>query len=195
MGPPEDSSFTALSASGGSIGNGQWDCATYWSFNHNTAAAPTVRADGGSGVCGTTATTTLSRYDVYAYEINNTFVGGWSRGTAANAWNPGLPTYSAIKGENGQPLCAGVGNGVPGRRVMEIAIINCEAQSALISGGATANDIPVAGYASFFINESVSTTGSAATRNLVGEMIGFSNLGGGGTGVAATIFNDVQLYR
>ena len=70
MGPPEDTSFTALSASGGSIGNGQWDCATYWSFNHNAVPAPTVRADGSSGVCGTAATTTLSRYDVYAYEIN-----------------------------------------------------------------------------------------------------------------------------
>ena len=78
---------------------------------------------------------------------------------------------------------------------MEIAIINCEAQSGSITGGATADNIPVAGYASFFINQPVPTTGSASTRNLVGEMIGFSNLTGGGTGVAATVFNDVQLYR
>ena len=88
MAPPEDTLFTNFS-NGGSKGNGHWDCATYWSFNHQTAAAPTVRADGGSGVCGTPDTTTLSRYDVYTYEMNQNLAGDWSRGTAANAWAPG----------------------------------------------------------------------------------------------------------
>jgi hypothetical protein len=201
MALPPDSSFTPLSASGGSIGNGQWDCATYWSFNHIGVAAPTVRADGTSGaVCGTPATTTLSRYDVYTYENNNNLVSDWSRGTFANAGahpTPGPPvvSYTSAMGENGQALCAGVGTAQTKRRVMEIAVINCEAQHDLITGGATATNIPVAGYASFFITESIPTTGSASSRNVLGEMIGFSNLGGGGTGVAATVFNDVQLYR
>jgi Flp pilus assembly protein TadG len=195
---PEDTSFTALSAGGGSIGNGQWDCATYWSFNHNGVAAPTVRANGTTGVCGSATTTTLSRYDVYAYEINDSRVGDWSRGTGGaggNNWSPGPPThpYSNEKGETGAPLCSG--SGVSGRRVMDIAVINCEAQSSSITGGATATNIPVAGYASFFINEPVPTTGSASTRNVVGEMIGFTTLTGGGVGVAPTVFNDVQLYR
>ena len=96
-------------------------------------------------------------------------------------------------GENGQPLC--VGNALAGRRAMQIAVINCEAQSALITGGATATNIPAAGYATFFLNEPVPTTGSASTRNLIGEMVGFSDLSGGGTGVKATVFRDVQLYR
>ena len=188
-----DTSFTPLSASGGSIGNGQWDCATYWSFNHNGAAAPTVRADGGSGVCGAPATTTLSRYDVYTYEINNGLVADWSRGTLLNNYGS---TDNNTKGETGDSLCAPGGTTTqPGRRVMQIAVINCEAQSTLITGGATATDIPVAGYASFFVNEPVPTTGAASNRNLIGEMIGFASVTGGGTGVAATVFNDVQLYR
>jgi Flp pilus assembly protein TadG len=198
MGPPRDTSFTPLSASGGSIGNGQWDCATYWSFNHQSAAAPTVRADGGSGVCGSPATTTLSRYDVYTYEINNNLVADPSRGTVTPAPpnNYAFQTgssYTAKMGEKGTPLC--VGGAVAGRRAMQIAVINCEAQSALITGGATATNIPAAGYATFFLNEPVPTTGSASTRNLIGEMVGFSDLSGGGTGIKATVFRDVQLYR
>jgi len=196
MGPPRDTVFTPLSASGGSIGNGQWDCATYWSFNHQTAAAPTVRADGGSGVCGTSATTTLSRYDVYTYEINNNLVADPSRGVAtspANNYAFSTSSYTNKMGENGQPLC--VGNALAGRRAMQIAVINCEAQSAAITGGATADNVPAAGYATFFLNEPVPTTGSASTRNLIGEMVGFSDLTGAGTGIKATVFRDVQLYR
>ena len=201
MGPPRDTSFTPLSASGGSIGNGQWDCATYWSFNHQTAAAPAVRADGGSGVCGTSATTTLSRYDVYVYENNNTgLVSNPSRGTVtpAPANNYAFSTpYTNKMGETGQPLCS-IAHGLTGqagRRAMQIAVINCEAQSALITGGATATNIPAAGYATFFLNEPVPTTGAASTRNVIGEMVGFSDLSGGGTGIKATVFRDVQLYR
>ena len=84
---------------------------------------------------------------------------------------------------------------MPGRRLLYIAVINCEANSALITGGATADNIPTAGFATFFMNEPVPTTGPASSRNLVGEMIGFANLVGGGVGVKPPIFNNVQLYR
>jgi hypothetical protein len=195
MGFPRDTSFTPLSDSGGSIGNGQWDCATYWSFNHQSAAAPTVRADLGSGVCGTSTTTTLSRYDVYTYEIKNNLVIDPSRGTATppspNSYNFNKDSYTNKMGETGQPLC-GV-SPVEGRRVMQIAVINCVARG--IPPGGTADGIPVAGYASFFINEPVPTTGAASDRNLIGEMVGFSDLTGAGSGIKATVFRDVQLYR
>jgi hypothetical protein len=75
-----------------------------------------------------------------------------------------------------------------------MAVINCEANSAAITGGATANNIPTAGFVTFFMNEPVPTTGPTSSRNLVGEMIGFAN-STGGTGVRPPIFNDVQLYR
>jgi Flp pilus assembly protein TadG len=197
MGPPRDTVFTPLSASGGSIGNGQWDCATYWSFNHQSAPAPTVRADGSSAVCGTPATTTMSRYDVYTYEIKNNLMADPSRGTAnttpPNDYKFSSP-YTNQMVETGQPLCAG-NTAVAGRRTMQIAVINCEAQAAKITGGATATDIPAAGYATFFLNEPVPTTGTASDRNLIGEMVGFSDLTGAGTGIKATVFRDVQLYR
>lgn len=191
--PPEDTVFTNFS-NGGSKGNGQWDCATYWSFNHQTAAAPTVRADGSSGVCGTPATTTLSRYDVYTYEVNSNLVGDWSRGTLSNNY-AAPPPYNNNRGEIGTPLCAGVGNALPGRRVIHSAVINCEANSPSITPGQTADKIPTAGFVAFFMNEQVPTTGPASTRNLVGEFIGFSNLSGGGVGNKPPIFRDVQLYR
>ena len=41
----------------------------------------------------------------------------------------------------------------------------------------------------------ISTTGAASDRNLIGEMVGFSDLTGAGTGIKATVFRDVQLYR
>lgn len=192
MGLPEDTAFSSLSAGGGSIGNGQWDCIDYWKFNHNGIAAPAVRADGTSGVCGTPTTTTLSRYDVYEYEIKHGLVSNWSRGTLSNNW-AAPPPYSKNTGENGQPLCSGASTGKAGRRVIYMAVINCMTQS--IPNGATANNIPTAGFASFFLTEPVLTTGPAANRNLVGEMIGFADMNGGGVGLKATVFNDVQLYR
>ena len=193
MAPPEDTLFTNFSTAG-SKGNGQWDCAAYWSFNHQTAAAPTVRADGSSGVCDTPATTTLSRYDVYAYEINQNLVGDWSRGTLSNNY-AAPPPYDNTRGEIGSPLCAGVGTAQSGRRLLYMAVINCEANSAAITGGQTADNIPTAGFVTFFMNEPVPTTGPASSRNLVGEMIGFANLVGGGVGVKPPVFTNVQLYR
>ena len=134
MAPPEDTSFTNFSTAG-SIGNGQWDCATYWSFNHHTAAAPTVRADGGSGVCGTPATTTLSRYDVYTYEINQNLVGDWSRGTLQRTIGAAPPPYNNNRGEIGSPCVRVSETPSQGGALLYMAVINCEANSAAITGG------------------------------------------------------------
>jgi hypothetical protein len=68
---------------------------------------------------------------------------------------------------------------VKGRRLLTIAVTNCEAEQSLISGGATANNIPVAGLANFFLTEPVTTSG----RNVVGEMIGFAGTSGGAVDV------------
>lgn len=181
MSLPEDTAFN------NQIGDGHWNCAGYWSFNHKTAPAPTVRADGTSGVCGTSTTTTLSRYDVYTYENSQNLVTDWSRGTATNNYAPGP---SNEDGETGTPYCAGVSNAVSGRRKIYMAVIDCIANSgALNAGGQTANNVPVAGYAKFFMTESVPTTGAASARNLVGELFGLV------TQADNVVRLNVQLYR
>ena len=157
MAPPEDTSFTNFPTAG-SKGNGQWDCATYWSFNHQTAPAPTVRADGSSGVCGTPATTTLSRYDVYAYENNQNLVGNWSRGTLSNNY-AAPPPYNNNRGEIGSPLCAGVGTAVIGVCFTWPSLTAKRMEPNYRRGNC--NNIPTAGFVTFFMNEPVPTTGLA----------------------------------
>ena len=67
-GLPEDVSFPDL---GGAEGNGQWDCADYWAINH--PHGPSAAAVGAAlgGVCGAPAQTSVSRYQVYRYEISS----------------------------------------------------------------------------------------------------------------------------
>ncbi len=97
-------------------------------------------------------------------------------------------------GENGQPLCAGAGNGVDtstggnDRRTIPVAVINCLAQSGLIGGGSTANNIPVAGFGKFFMSEPSGADGSSYV--LYGEMAGLI-----GINDDVKILNQVQLYR
>jgi len=188
---PRDTSFT-----GNYMGNGQWDCARYWNINHhagsNTDAAPTVTHDGQSGVCGNATTTTLSRYDVYRYEIDHTppdLTAQWS--------GNGQPKFTRTDtgtGETGKPYCAGAGNGVdtstggPDRRIIYAAIINCLHRGPFPPGSNAVN-IPVAGFGKFFMTQPINADGDS-TRPLYGEFQGFVKLGEG-VGIYAT----VQLYR
>ncbi len=65
-GLPEDISFPNLS---GAEGNGQWDCANYWAINHPHGPSAATVGTALGGVCGTPAKTTVSRYQIYRYEI------------------------------------------------------------------------------------------------------------------------------
>ena len=180
-GLPHDRNWTGICDSGTCLqGDGNWDCLDYWNLNH-TAAAP----------AGCTSTSpTVSRYDIYRYEIaNNHFISDWSGNGNANTGGS-----STGNGENGAPLCAGAGNGVdtstggPDRRTIPVAVINCLAQSSLIGGGSTANNIPVAGFGKFFMSEPSGADGS--TYVLYGEMSGLI-----GISDDVRILNQVQLYR
>jgi hypothetical protein len=73
--------------------------------------------------------------------------------------------------------------------VLPVAVINCTANSALRGNGNNADNIPVEGYAKFFISEPVNTMGAASTRKLIGEFTGEL------TGLDARIFQNVKLYR
>ena len=190
-GLPRDTSFSGTNSE---RGNGQWDCLRYWNINHNagpnSAAAPTVRADGSSGVCSDAANTTLSRYDVYRYEIGTpSLIDQWSGNGFQKFTRDDTGT-----GESGRPYCAGAGNGVDtttggsDRRIIYAAIINCLARGPF-PPGSNATNVPVAGFGKFFMTQPIFADGDA-TRPLYGEFTGFAKLGEG-VGVYAV----VQLYR
>src|SRR6185437_8352500 len=65
-GLPEDIAFPGL---GGAQGDGEWDCANYWAINHPHGPSAAMVGTALGGVCGTPAQTTLSRYQIYRYEI------------------------------------------------------------------------------------------------------------------------------
>jgi Flp pilus assembly protein TadG len=169
-------------------GNGDWDCADYWSINHPGVAAP-------SGC--TSSNPTLSRYQIYRYEIANNRINDWSgNGLADNTNNP------PGNGENGAPYCAAA-NGVSGvdtttggldRREFITPIINCLAQN--VSGSGSNATVPTAGFAKFFMTQPyevpapTAPAGDGSTQYLYGEMTGLV-----GSGDNVTILNQVQLYR
>lgn len=173
-GLPQDKLWTDLCDSGTCLeGNGDWDCLNYWKLNH------TVSAPAGC----TSSNPTLSRYDVYQYEIANNLVNDWS-----GNGNPNTGGASTGNGESGAPYCAGTGNGVANRRMIYAAVINCLAHSDLITGGSTANNIPVADFGKFFMTQPVNATGNDGI--LYGEMSSLvSSLD------QVRIMNQVQLYR
>jgi hypothetical protein len=163
---------TNLVGNTNTFGNGQWDCDSYWRINH-----PGVTIPAG---CSTPALTTITRYSVYLYENANNLINGYS-----------LPAGAAAGGESGAPLCSGAGVGASttqtDRRLIFSAVINCLANSGLITPGGTANNIPVAGFAKVFMTQPV---GADGTSYIYGEMSGLV-----GSLDNVKILNQVQLYR
>jgi len=104
------------------VGNGTWNCAAYWSIAHFSGAGRTAAPP------GCTATATISRYQVYRYEMN--FLNDRSRG-----------------GETGAPQCAPPGE--DNRRVITAAIVNCG--STPVPMHTDAHGVPVAAFGQFFL--------------------------------------------
>jgi hypothetical protein len=122
-GLPLDRTWPSLNAT---MGNGDWDFATYWQVNHGAAGRDTP-------VINASDSNPPSRYSTYRYEIEHGYVADRSPG-----------------GESGAPACyAGAGlSDVPDRRVLETAIINC--QSLGLSGGSQIG-VPVAAFGKLFV--------------------------------------------
>jgi Putative Flp pilus-assembly TadE/G-like len=202
-GLPEDVAFPAL---GGAEGNGQWDCADYWAINHTHG--PSTAAVGGAlgGVCGAPAQTTVSRYQVYRYEISlGSNAGGISDWSGKNGWTSnGQPDPQGsripagrFQTESGAPFCASA-RGVSGvdtttggvdRRNLIVPIINCLAQTALgnITGAGPSSKTPVAAFGKFFMTQPYT---ALKDGNLYGEITGAV-----GRADNVKIFNLVELYR
>ena len=81
-GLPEDTTFPNL---GGAEGNGQWDCGDYWAINHPHGPTAATVGTALGGVCGAPAQTTVSRYQVYRYEIEQG-PGGGNHGLVGKKW-------------------------------------------------------------------------------------------------------------
>jgi Flp pilus assembly protein TadG len=105
-----------------SIGNGNWNCAAYWSVAHFSGAGRT------SPPAGCTTTATINRYQVYQYEMN--FLSDRSRG-----------------GETAAPQCAPPGE--DNRRIINAAIINCG--STPVPMHSDAQGVPLAAFGQFFL--------------------------------------------
>ena len=154
-------------------GDGNWNCDAYWRNSH-TSAAP----------AGCTASNpTVSRYQVYQYEIDHT------------AFNDSPKQATCQNPETGQPLCAGASNAVstPDRRNIVVAVINCLAQTAAgkMGGGSTANNVPAAAFAKYFITRPVGDGSDGTNNNYVyGEFTGFATKKDG-----IVMLDQVQLYR
>jgi Flp pilus assembly protein TadG len=104
------------------LGNGTWNCATYWANAHYVGPGKNAPPP------GCTAAASVSRYQVYNYEIN--FLNDRSLG-----------------GEIGGPQCAAPGEA--NRRIITAAIINCG--STPVSMRNEAQAVPVAAFGRFFL--------------------------------------------
>ena len=107
---------------GVTVGDGVWDCATYWNIAHFAGPGREAPPPG----CSKSAT--ISRYDVYRYEMN--YLADRSR---AN--------------EIGAPRCSPPG--VAGRRVIYVPIVNCNSSPVLVQNNS--QNVPVAAFGRFFL--------------------------------------------
>ncbi|RWC48716.1 MAG: hypothetical protein EOS55_10415 [Mesorhizobium sp.] len=120
----------------GMTGDG-WDRSGYWTLNHGVAI-PNIPSTSHP----TSSTMPPSRYDVYKYEISNNLVGDKAGGKN--------------NGETGVPACyTGPINTVtatPDRRLFNVAVVNCTADAAKISGR---TDLKPDSYASMFLTNPI----------------------------------------
>lgn len=120
------------------------DLQNYWATNN-----PTLNG----GLLPASVTT---RYEAYLYE---------------NAY--GIPNKSATGGENGNPTCSTVG-GIPDRRRMVVAVINCIEHS--VKG--SASDIPVVEFMEMFLTEPAGDPLDPSNHDIYAEVISVVKPGG-----------------
>jgi hypothetical protein len=167
------------------LGSGPWRIDDYFSINHQTTLTldelpdeldafnslndfPNYDPDDWTNP----AAPMPSRYDVYRYEIAN-----------------GLTGNSSLGGEDGLPMCSEetVNNlppiTDPDRRVIQAAIINCDANEGQLNG---AKSVPVEAFASVFMTNPMEGNNSGSVTNPDGgtidlEVIDITGAGGLGT--------------
>jgi putative Flp pilus-assembly TadE/G-like protein len=180
MGLPRDANI--ISTPSTTLGNGNWDCSTYWNTEHPVGTSGANVPPAG---CANPATT--SRYNVYQYEMSY-----------LSDRSPGDPSaHPPIVGEIGAPVCntQSLPANTIDRRMLYAAIVNCQCLAAgnCYPGAPTLNgnttDVPVAAYGKFFLTEPVGGSGTSTT--IYSELTSLAKPDDGSN----TVFNSVQLYR
>jgi hypothetical protein len=189
---PDNAEMLAVAGSGATIGNGDWDLASYWSTNHPTRAAlsPAELAS-----ISSFPARQPSRYDIYRYEIEsatypNNLVADTSRGDPTRTGPNGAGTR-----ESGLPLCSNSPvSAAPDRdrRVIFAAIIDC-LDNADNAGRST---LPVNSFASIFLVSPMLRGGSNDEENGVIDVEIVDITGPGGNGTLDTfVRNEAVLVR
>lgn len=197
-GLPRDSCFATNTcaslgtSTAGRMGAGDWDFVTYMQRNHNSPASVTmpISATGQTvtySINYTTRTfvpsTRPSRFDVYRWEIDTNRI--------PNAGGYNQPNTK----EKGAPQCYGGAGGLndtPDRRILYVAVIDCNALTASgqLTGGNGSGTLPVTAFARMFITEPVEN-GSLGDSTIYAEFNGVVEPGRDG----GVIRDQVQLYR
>lgn len=155
-----DPCFKTDTCSPANMGSPTWDCQTYWTASHPAGNAPPP---------GCTNAATISRYEVYQYEIASNFHSD----------------AQTVTGETGMPQCS-PGTAQANRRILNVAIVNCMSSPVTIQSNAT--NVPVAAFGRFFLTVPVPTAG---TNKPYGEFLGLVERGSG----TSSSNDQVQLYR
>jgi hypothetical protein len=140
------------------LGNGVWDCAAYWSAAHPSRYEHLPPS-------GCTHTASISRHDVYRYEIESNYLYDRS-----------------LAGEIGAPLCNR--RSAADRRILYGAIVNCLSSPVIVQGDA--RNVPAVAFGKFFlVLPAIKQTGG----NIYAELIGLVHHSDHVT------YDSVQLYR
>lgn len=151
-GYPRDSNMTPSRV----IGNGNWNPNSYWNTEHSGETAP-------AGV------STYTRYQMYLYELGETFYRNGKKTIYPASGSPPAG-YSTVSPAAASIPPGGTPTSTPStdikRRVMKVAVLDCNALNVRGSGS-----YPTYGrYIEVFLTESVSAPSSKA--NVYGEIVG-----------------------
>lgn len=173
---------TEFPVANGSVGDGKWDFAGYWTRTFGSRPKP---ADPETGAMWSNDDASRpSRYQVYRHEIAEGLMS-----------TPSGPTSLGAPGEIGAPQCytgdkEALKTDPVDRRVFVGAILDCKAHADQMNGS-SGGKIPVTAYGKFFLTEPMDPNDSRGTIWV--EML---ELVEPGTAAARNIIRDsIQLVR
>lgn len=140
------------------VGNGSWDPETYWTTNHSGETEPTDLA-------------AYTRYQIYLYELGETFYRN-SNKTIYPTTDITVPSgYTTVTPPAASIPAAGVPTSTAStdikRRVMKVAVLNCTDLGVQGSG-----DYPTYGrYVEVFLTEEIGSTNANTYAELVGPLL------------------------
>jgi Flp pilus assembly protein TadG len=136
-------------------GNGQWDCGAYWDMNHGNRNGNTTDDAGKPAGCAGPASTTISRYDMYRWEIDNSQIPNKVSATVLSPGENGNPKAT--------PACYAGGSSTlgdsPDRRILYAAILQCPTPNG------SADDLPVLSFVKMFITRPMSAQSNTCKNN------------------------------